>query len=88
MLRVVIYRDIQRVNCSYKHFVQLSLPSMKDLNAMPMKGAWKYVGSKQHCRIFLLFIVFIIMNVIFAMLPSKEIILLLLLSLSINFRGW
>ena len=22
MLRVVIYRDIQRVNCSYKHFVQ------------------------------------------------------------------
>ena len=39
MLRVVIYRDIQRVNCSYKHFVLLSLPSMKDLNAMPRKDA-------------------------------------------------
>ena len=55
MLRVLIYRDIQRVNCSYKHFVQESLQSMKDLNAMPRKGAWKYI----------------IMHVIFALLPSK-----------------
>ena len=39
MLRELIYRDIQRVNCSYKHFVQQSLPSMKDLNAMPRKDA-------------------------------------------------
>ena len=39
MLKLMIYRDIQRVNCSCKHFVQQSLPSMKDLNAMPRKGA-------------------------------------------------
>ena len=41
MLRELIYRDIQRVNCLYKNFVQYSLPSMKDLNAMPRKDARK-----------------------------------------------
>ena len=39
MLKVVIYRDIQRVNGSHKHCVQYSFQSMKDLNAMPRKDA-------------------------------------------------
>ena len=43
MLRVMIYRDIRRVNCFYKQFVQLSLQSMKYLNAMPRKDACKYI---------------------------------------------
>ena len=43
MLRVAIYRDIQRVICSYKQFAQYSLPSMKDFNAVPRKNACKYI---------------------------------------------
>ena len=32
MLRVVIYRDIQRVNCSYKHFFAVVFAINERLN--------------------------------------------------------
>ena len=51
MLMVVIYRDIQRVNCSYKTLCAVVFAINERLNAMPRKGVRKYVGSKQHCRI-------------------------------------
>ena len=59
MLKVVIYRDIQRINCSNEHFVQYSLSSMIDLNAMHRKDAWKYMCMEVY------------MHVIFAMFPIK-----------------